>query len=166
MGVPKFDSEGNLLVSIAPGGNAEVDLDFAEIYVDGGAVAQSVTTAGVFEKFTGFTANGHNSGMTADAANDQIVVGQDGYYKVAFQISFSGTLSSTWDAVLRVAGVQQPNVHFRRKLGTGGDIGSASAVGVIQASAGDALDIVITPDGNGNSMTAENAQLVASLLQN
>jgi len=138
---------------------------YAEIYVQGGAVSQAITTGGTYEKFIGFTTDAASNGMTAAAASDKITVTQAGHYEVKFQISFSGTNSSTVDFRINWNGVAQNQLHCKRKLGTGGDVGSCSMVGIIDATAATTdIEVWFTTDGNGDNIVAVDAQLTATWL--
>jgi hypothetical protein len=153
-----------LLVEDATG-IVEYNSRFAQIYVEGASAAQAITTGGTYEKFTGFVTNGDADGATADAANDKITLTDPGYYLVTFQVSYSGTANSTWDFQSRWNGNVQAQLHCTRKLGAGGDVGSCSFCGIIDATSGSTdLEVWMTSDSNGDSMTAQDAQLNATWL--
>jgi hypothetical protein len=138
---------------------------YAEIFVQGGSSAQAITTGGTFEKFVGFTTNADSDGITGDAANDKITVTRPGRYLVAFQISFTGTGNAIVEFQLRWAGSSQTQIACRRQLDAGGDVGSASMFGIVDAvSAPTDLEIWFTTDGDGNLITAVDAQLTATWL--
>ena len=109
-------------------------------------------------KLTCFTANGNANGTTPDHTNDQITVNVAGNYDIAFQCSFSGTSSSEVRFRLRVGGVEQ-NYGCTRKLGTAGDVGSASffAPGITLA-ASDILTIYVEMDTATDDLTVVDAQ--------
>lgn len=140
------------------------DRDHAQIYVTGGATPQTITTGGTYEKFVGFTTDGPAKGAVAAAASDKITLTKAGVYLVQIQISFQGTNNAVVNVRARWNGVDQDQIHLRRKLGDGGggDIGSASCVGLLDATvAGVDLELWFTTDGNGDDITALEAQLVA-----
>jgi len=151
--------------ALAVTGLTSIDIRYAEIYVQGGAVSQAITTGGTYEKFIGFTTDAASNGMTAAAASDKITVTQAGHYDVKFQISFSGTNSSTVDFRINWNGVAQNQLHCKRKLGTGGDVGSCSIVGIIDATAATTdIEVWFTTDGTGDNIVAVDAQLTATWL--
>jgi len=151
--------------ALAVTGLTSIDIRYAEIYVQGGAVSQAITTGGTYEKFIGFTTDAASNGMTAAAASDKITVTQAGHYEVKFQISFSGTNSSTVDFRINWNGVAQNQLHCKRKLGTGGDVGSCSIVGIIDATAATTdIEVWFTTDGTGDNIVAVDAQLTATWL--
>lgn len=96
--------------------------------------------------------------MTPDVANNRIEIDQDGIYEVNSQISFSGTGGTTFDFFIYVNAAPS-NYAFQRKLGTGGDVGSASVVGILDLSDGDLVDVYLQADGAAKSITPSYAQL-------
>lgn len=108
---------------------------FAGIYVDDGSTAQSITNGTTYTKSTAFTTNGNASNCTADATNDKITITKTGKYMVMGTCSFtSGTNSVVWKCAAFLGGVEQGNVHWARKVGTGSDVGSASFMGTINVT--------------------------------
>lgn len=137
--------------------------EYAQIYVHDGAAAQSFTTAP--SKMTGFTTNGPAGGnMTADAANDKIIIGTDGDYKVDFQISFSGAVNEMFEFHARVNGVEQVNGALKRKLSAGGDEGSASFTCILSGlSTADDIEIYgESGNAGGANATPIHSQLVVT----
>lgn len=115
---------------------------YGEIVLHGGVTAQSIATGATYTKVDGFVTDGVSSNCTNDAANDKITVTEDGDYKVECSLSFTGSgTNETWLGSVFVEGVEQDKIHFERKIGVGGDIGSTQFGGIITASAGDDIDI-------------------------
>jgi hypothetical protein len=132
---------------------------YAEIYCKDASTAQTVT-ASTPTKVDGFTTNGQSSNMTADASNDKLTVTHAGKYLVTLQCSFSGSSSSTVEIFIRSGSpVAETTVGFTRKLGTAGDVGSASCVGFIDCSVGD--DIEAWVESDNTSFTPQQMQLTA-----
>jgi len=115
-------------------------------------------------KLTCFTANGNSHGMTPDHTDDSITVDVAGNYDILFQVSFSGTNSSEVRFRLRIDGVEQ-DFGCTRKLGTGGDIGSASflAPGVTLA-VDEVISVYVETDGATDDLTVADAQLTARMV--
>jgi hypothetical protein len=115
-------------------------------------------------KLTCFTANGNSAGMTPDHTDDSIAASVAGNYDIAFQASFSGTSSSEIRFRLRIDGVEQ-SFGCTRKLGTAGDIGSASflAPGVTLA-VGEKITVWVEADGATDDLTVADAQLTARMV--
>jgi hypothetical protein len=110
--------------------NAVQTVEIGEIYntSTGTPVVQLSTS---WTKITGsFQGNGASSDhITPDFANDRITVSINGTYFVGLFPSFSGTNNSIIEGAAYVDGVRQETARFRRKLGVGGDVGSAAALG-------------------------------------
>lgn len=105
---------------------------YAEIHNHDSVTAQSITNGATYIKYTGFTDNGVSNNCTADAANDKITITKLGKYSIDSTFNFSsGTNNTTFFAGVFINGVEQDNIHFTRKVGTAGDVGSASATGFI-----------------------------------
>ena len=115
---------------------------------------------------TCFTADGNANGTTPANASDSITVNVAGNYDVYFQCSFSGTNSAEVAFRLRKGGVEQ-NFGCTRKLGTAGDVGSASflAPGVTLA-ASDVLTVYVETDdaGGGDQITVVDAQFSVQMV--
>lgn len=132
---------------------------YGGLYVQDGSTAQTgVDTTPT--KMTGWAGNLPAAGTTPDHTDDSITIGTDGIYIALCQVSFSGTISVTFEAHLRIDDVEQVE-GFHRKLGTGGDVGSASFVALKSLSADEVLTVYIESDsGGGASFTPMDAQLV------
>lgn len=108
---------------------------FAEIHAHDNAVAQVIPTGAAYTKITALDNVGHSSNCTPDAANNKITIIQTGRYLVSGALSFSsGTNNVTFFGAPFLNGVEQDNTHFTRKVGTAGDVGSASVTGVIDVT--------------------------------
>lgn len=108
---------------------------YAGIYVADGSTAQSIANGTTYIKSTAFTTNGNSSNCTSDAANDKITITKTGKYMVLGTCSFtSGTNSVVWRSCAFLGGVEQSNIHWARKVGTGSDVGSASFMGTINVA--------------------------------
>jgi hypothetical protein len=139
--------------------------DYGQIYTEGGAGSQTITTAGTYEKVTQFANNGESRNMTNDQANDQITIDNVGMYLVTVNMSYTGTNNSTITVRIRWNGVDQTQIEFQRKLGTGTDVGHSAATGIIDVtSASQNLEVFWTADSNGDALGVVNASLVVSRL--
>jgi hypothetical protein len=109
---------------------------YAEIYVADGSTAQSIPTGTTYTKMDGWTTNSEDAGdVVGDVANDQIIINRPGVYSVNGSFSFSGDISgSTVRGALFYNGVEQDHIHWIRKLGAAGDVGSASFTGFFTAT--------------------------------
>jgi hypothetical protein len=129
---------------------------YGGIYLDNGSTAQSIPTGTTYTKLTGFATDGEydNVAVTANVANDKIIVKKTGKYLITGSTSFtSGTNSVVFRAALFAGGVEKGNVHWARKVGTGSDVGCAAFTGIIavDASGGNVdLDVRIRHDQAGS----------------
>ena len=131
---------------------------YGSIYLKDGSTAQtSIGTTPA--KMTGFAADGVSAGTTPDHTNDQITVGTDGVYAIFFQNSFSGTVSADFTFFIRIGGAESI-YGVRRKLGTGGDVGSVSMLGLLSLSASDVITVYVEAVSDGREMTPIQAQLL------
>ena len=140
-------------------GKAIGPMAYGGMYVHGGAGSQTVSS-GTPVKMTQFVSSMTSSGVTPDpTTDDDLTVLRPGIYLVGFQLSFSGSLSSTWHIHVRKNSVQVDDIGCTRKLGTGGDVGSCSAAGVVSLAANDVLTIYIEPDGASKDFDLNDGQL-------
>lgn len=108
---------------------------YAGIYVADASTAESIANGAGYTKSTAFTTNGLDENCTSDAANDKITITKTGKYMVLGTCSFtSGTNSVVWKSAAFLDGVEQSNIHWARKVGTGSDVGSASFMGIINVT--------------------------------
>jgi len=132
--------------------------EYGEIYVHDGAAAQSFTTTP--SKMTGFTTDGPAAGVTVAAASDKITLNRAGKYLVTFQISFSGGANETFEFHARLAGAEQVQGACIRKLGAGGDVGSASFSCIVTSTGSQDLEIYgESGNAGGANATPVHAQL-------
>lgn len=130
--------------------NLITDGVFGEIHVHDNAVAQSIPTGSTYTKSTAFDNNGVSRNMTPDQANNEIQVDHDGDYKISGAFSYaSGTQNVEFFLGVFLDGVEQDNIHWTRKVGTAGDVGSSSCHGFITATAGQKIDVRVRHDNAG-----------------
>ena len=113
---------------------AEVDeqLDgvYAEIYVNSNATVQVIPTGSGYTQVTNYSANGDSSLCTPDYVNNKITLTRNGEYRLSTHVSFAGSGSgNTWFGTIFAGGTELADIHFERKIGTGGDHGSAGISG-------------------------------------
>ena len=146
-------------------GGTPTPVDFAEIYIKDGSTAQNGlgTTPVLMENWA---ADGESESSTPDFANNKITVGTTGIYKVHLSLSFSGTANAEFQAFVRIDGVESV-LGLQRKMGSGGDIGSANTTGLLSLTAGEDITVYIETDdgGAGDAITAVQAHLAMFRLQ-
>lgn len=166
------DTAGNLTVT--PSGE-KVDIQgrlteqgtYAEIHTHDASTAQSIPTGSTYTKLTGYTDNGLSSNCTADVANDKITITKAGIYRVDGSFNFvSGTANVTWRIAPFLNGVEQDNIHCKRKSATSTDSGSASFTGFIDVTSVPwDLDVRIRHDNGGSvNFTPEYMNINVSYL--
>jgi len=109
-----------------------LNIEYGEIYNNStgtAVVSLSTSWAKITGSFQGNTASSAN--VTPDYLNDRITINAVGVYFVGVQASFSGGTSAVVEGAVYLGGIRQESIRFRRKLGTGGDVGSASAIGIL-----------------------------------
>jgi len=135
---------------------------FAGIYVADASAAQSIANGTTYTKSTAFTTNGLSSNCTSDATNDKITITKTGKYFINGSFSFSGANANiTWRGCAFLNGVEQSNIHWKRKITTAGDSGSASFCGSINVTSVPVdLDFRLRHDsGTTQGITIEYANL-------
>ena len=178
------DNDGELVFTSSSGGNFGIDkvpnykLDvngtikasaqvyqagtFAGIYVADASAAQNIANGTTYTKSTAFTTNGLSSNCTSDATNDKITITKTGKYFINGSFSFSGANANiTWRGCAFLNGVEQNNIHWKRKITTAGDSGSASFCGSINVTSVPVdLDFRLRHDsGTTQGITIEYANL-------
>jgi len=134
--------------------------DYGEIYVVGNSSGQTTNaTGGVFDKVTQFASDGVSSNCTNAAASDQITVANAGKYIAHLEASFSGTLSAQMKLRFAVNGTTVAKSETTRKLGTGGDVGSASCHCILDLSASDIVTVYVASDGSSDSFVLVDSNL-------
>ena len=133
----EIESDGD--VNFVGGGG----MQFGEIYVHDNSTADTVSTA-TWTQMTRFDTDGVSNGsVTPSNSDDHITVGKAGMYLITISLAFSGTASVDWEfsAFKNNGNTELENVHTDRKLGAGGDIGSASLSGIIDCAANDTIEL-------------------------
>ena len=100
---------------------------------------------------------------SSSPTDDEITIGLTGVYHVGFQIAFSGSASAVFAIHVYVDDVAT-ELGTHRAIGTGGDVGSASAAGFISLTAGQVVSIYGNADSAAKSATLVDAQLSVHLL--
>lgn len=125
--------------------------------VDGSTAQTGIGTTPVL--LTQWDTNGINVGITPDHTTDSLTVDIDGVYDINCDISFSGSANATFQIHLRVDGVEQDE-GMHRKIGSGGDVGSAGFSGQVSLTAAQVLTAYIEADGAGKEVTVADGQFV------
>jgi hypothetical protein len=140
--------------------------NFGQVYTSGGSGTQVPNTS--YALMTQWDSDGVSSAdITPAAASNKITVTNSGHYFVAFQVSFAGTTSSVVSAAVFWNGVEQSQVTVQRKLGTGSDVGSGSAFGIVDVTSGATdIDLRVKCDGATDDFDLKEGQLLVVRLGN
>lgn len=146
-----------------------INSDYAEIWVHNGATTQVTDgTTDTFNIITGFnTAAGQNggaNGATPDKANNKIVLTKAGRYRISFTVSFEGTTNETFTCAAFVDGSEHNGAAWKRKIGTGTDVASASFHGIVTATAAQDLDVRVKAVGTSSDFIPRFMNLAATWL--
>ena len=123
--------------------------------VDGTTAQTGISTTPTL--LTQWDTNGLADGLTPAHTTDSITIDVAGVYDIDCDISFSGSGSTTFEIHLRVDGVEQAE-GMHRRLGTGGDVGSAGFGGQVSLAANEVLTAWIEADGSGKEVTVSDGQ--------
>lgn len=128
------------------------------MYVEGNSTAEATTDA-TPRKIAGPTfVQKIAEGLSVDEANNMITIDTAGDYYVMASICFSGSLSDTFNVTI-YQDTTSSNLTLERKLGTGGDIGSANVSGIISCAADEDISLYHSSSDGGNAFTATDMQL-------
>ena len=127
---------------------AYADPVYCNLYADDVTLTTALTTSGTWYKLTDLT--GLNSSAHFDTLDGSriLVKSLSGVYLVNFGTSFNGDANQTYHVALYKNSAKVPNVSMERKIGTGNDVGSASAVGLVTLAVGDTLDLRASAGAN------------------
>ena len=153
--VAAYDSDGNLLGYIPLYQTLPKEV-YGYLYVKEGSTPQAgIGTS--YDKVTGFSAT-YARNCTASSLQDIVSV-PAGTYACFFQASFSGTPSTEFEFTLFRDDAEQ-SLGCHRVIGTGGDVGSCSFLGIVTASDNTEFDVRVQADGASKSITPVDMQFV------
>ena len=95
-----------------------------------------------------------------------LVAGYSGKYSVVSQWSFSGFPNSEYHLSLFRDNIQYRKCHAERKMGAGGDVGSASFTCIVDLNVGSYLNVKIENVSTSNSAMIHDFQLVITRIGN
>jgi len=131
--------------------------NYGTISTEGASTAEATTDA-TPRKIAKFTAEKDNGVATAAHATDGITVADTGDYYITAFVSFSGTVNKTFHVEV-YKGATGTGIALTRKLGTGGDVGSASCGGVVALTASDVVSLYHASTDGGSAFTMVDGQL-------
>jgi hypothetical protein len=114
-----------------------------------------------------FNVAGESINTTIDiVTNDRITLDYAGRYHADLAISFAGSNSENYHCGVYENGVLVPLLQFERKLGSGGDVGSASLAGFVVSDGDDYFEVWCAADGANKSITVNHANLSFAFISN
>lgn len=115
---------------------------FAGIHTHDNTTPQSIPTGTTYTKIINWGDNDVSVNATPDATNGQITSLKTGIYRLEGSFSLSSGTANiiTWVAPF-INGVEFDSIHFKRKISTAGDVGSAALSGIVSLSENDVVDI-------------------------
>lgn len=134
---------------------------YGQIYCHDASTAQTgIGTSYVLA--TGMDTDGLSNNTTLAVATDKITIPAThlGHYRVSFQVSFSGTASTTFSFAAFYAGAEITTCAASRKTNASGTIASCFGVGYINVTATGDIDLRVKADGATKSITPTRAQLI------
>ena len=127
------------------------------LYVTGNTTGESTVDA-TPRLIAALDTSGPAEGLTVDTAGSQITIDEAGDYLVIGSISFSGTLSKIFNVAI-YKNTSTTGYALERKLGVGGDVGSAIVSGIVTCAALDDISLYQSSTDGGTVFTATDAQL-------
>lgn len=132
--------------------------NYAAMWIYNGSTTQVIGTS--LTKMTGFAVSSSAGALAASTSNSNIAVSVTGKYFIFAQLSYSGSANTTFAIFPYVTSTGQQTVGCKRKLGSGGDAGSASFGGIITLTAGDTVELQIMADSEAKDFLPIEAQFV------
>ena len=156
--VPQYQTSivGNFGVT---GNIYESNSSYAELYVSYNATVTAITSAGVYATVTANVIQDDlkNFTFTSTGSDVYLTAGVAGTYQFCLYMSFSGGNSDEFHGGISVNNNRPSGKHeFSRKMGAGGDVGSAGTGGIITLAVNDVLRIKITNETDADDPVVKN----------
>ena len=141
---------------------------YGELYVADSAVKQAIPQSTSYTKITLFTNEGQSKRCVSSSTDDKITIYKNGIYRVSGSFSIE---SDTNNVIARCAAflssAEQDQIHWKRKIGTANDAGSASFTGFISVTSAPAdVDVRMRHDTAGAvSITFDYANFNVQLVE-
>lgn len=128
-------------------GYALFDQAHGELYTYEAGLTVDCVLADTYYEVSGTTAGLSSGGnyVTLAAAGGDITIGSmgAGIYRVNFSISLEANKVCTLHGDVYINGVEQQNIAWEREIANPNDVGAAAAIGLLNLSANDVLDVRI-----------------------
>jgi hypothetical protein len=113
------------------------------------------TSTNPIDRSSDWTFDG-NGTLTASSSSN-------GLYLVSFSISFSGSVTGSWEIGISLNDINPNSISIIRYISSAGDQGNASASGYLNITSGQTIKLKIYPPSNGN-VTVNYAQVTLARL--
>ena len=100
---------------------------------------------------------GHS--LNINCSNSELIIIEPGYYRIGSQFAFNDGANTEFHLALGINENRNEHCHTQRKLGTGGDVGSASFTCIDYLNTSDALTIMIENVINTNNPSIQSINL-------
>jgi len=107
----------------------------------------TISAPGVYENITGLVV-GHISNVVFNSS--KFIIVEPGIYKISSQFAFSDGANTEFHLAMGKNGIRDEHCHTERKIGTGGDVGSASFTCIDNVTTGDILTVMVENVDNTN----------------
>ncbi|MCP5087916.1 MAG: hypothetical protein GY952_14075 [Rhodobacteraceae bacterium] len=132
-------------------------MPYGVLCVQAGSTGEATVDA-TPRKIAAWNTDGVEAGVTVDHTSDDMTIDVAGTYLVTLAASFSGSGNDDYQLeIYKNAGATGFAVD--RKLGTGGDVGSCSIMGIVNFAATDTVSVYQSSSSGGTAMTVTEAQL-------
>ena len=86
-----------------------------------------------------------------NVVNDSFIINNAGVYRITSQISFSDSPNTEFHLAVGIDGMRPANCHTERKVGSNGDVGSASVTCLLNLSVDDRVTVMMENPGDTNN---------------
>ena len=138
---------------------------YGELYQSATGTPQTLTVAGTRYLLNQWDTQGETKGTTPSVASSNITIGSTGVYYVGFNGSVStNTSNNTLTFHLFVNGVEDPAFNGTIKLANSTDTNAVSFEDIAELNAGDVIDIRVSSDLNGFTVTMKAGSFTVGTL--
>ncbi|KKN75082.1 hypothetical protein LCGC14_0384560 [marine sediment metagenome] len=137
------------------------------LYIDAATIQiqqYAIASPGVYGTITGMSL-GENNGITMNASSGTWTIVTSGLYDARCAISFSGTPSTRFLGHFHVDGAIETESGFSRRLGSGGDVGPATIMGLLALSAAEVVTVAIAADVGGVYVAIERLNCSLTMIR-
>ncbi len=144
--------------------NPGASIAYGSLSVSDSSTATTINTVNVWEQYTDWDATGPSNNTTPSTATDDITISEAGTYIVVASISFSGSNSDEIEMSIEKnnGATNLDRCYFTRKLGVGGDVGSASISCLATLAESDTVELWMRNTSDADDVTIEQGDLLVA----